>query len=315
VGGYLISPDGDTVGYGENQDPVSGSVGKSLTAYTQHPVSGTWTLIVDFAEPVVGNELADPYTGTIKFDAVRTSATGLPGSAKTVLPAGKPVTVDVTVTNRGAAPADIFVDPRLNTFTALQLTPATPKTVTLPLTAQFPPEWLVPSQTKAVVVTQTSSLPAMFDFQNGPGDPDIASFSGGQLCGPQALVTYAPVNIKVTPGIWFAAPSECGPYSSPAPAGTATDTATAVTKEFDPAVSTAGGDLWVDAVNPSATVTPVIIAPGATATIPVTITPSAPKGTVVSGKLYIDSLEVGIPPYGQFSGDELAGLPYQYTVG
>jgi hypothetical protein len=47
----------------------------------------------------------------------------------------------------------------------------------------------------------------------------------------------------------------------------------------------------------------------------VTITPSAGPGTVVKGTLYVDDAEGAVPPYGQLSGDELAALPYEYTVG
>jgi hypothetical protein len=35
---------------------------------------------------------------------------------------------------------------------------------------------------------------------------------------------------------------------------------------------------------------------GQTVTIPVTITPSAAPGTVVSGNLYVDELESNVPP-------------------
>ncbi len=59
----------------------------------------------------------------------------------------------------------------------------------------------------------------------------------------------------------------------------------------------------------------ITIAPGASATVNVTITPSAPAGTVVKGTLYVDDLLAGIPPYSQFSGSEVAALPYTYTVG
>jgi hypothetical protein len=34
----------------------------------------------------------------------------------------------------------------------------------------------------------------------------------------------------------------------------------------------------------------------------------------VSGTLYVDDLLTDVPPYGQFTGDELAGLPYAYTI-
>jgi hypothetical protein len=62
-------------------------------------------------------------------------------------------------------------------------------------------------------------------------------------------------------------------------------------------------------------VSPIVIAPGASVTINVTITPSAASGTVVKGTLYVDDVLAAIPPYSQLSGDELGALPYEYTVG
>jgi hypothetical protein len=60
---------------------------------------------------------------------------------------------------------------------------------------------------------------------------------------------------------------------------------------------------------------PVVIDPGQTVVVDVTITPSGPSGTVVNGTLYVDDAIAGISPYGQESGDELIGLPYSYTIG
>jgi hypothetical protein len=315
VGAYLISPDGDALGYGQNS--LNGTNGTSLTAYTLNPVPGTWTLIVDYAEPVVGDELSQAFSGNIKFNDVSASSSGLPDSASTTLAAGTPVTVPVTITNNGAAPEDFFIDPRLNTSQVTTLAPFSQASgLPLPLTGN-PPFWLVPTQTSSVSVSSTASLPIMFDFGPSAGDPDVASASSGPgpLCDTSESASYSPAEGSVAAGIWFALPDECGPYPRPAPAGTVSLAMTAQTKEFDSAVTSTTGDVWLAALNPAATFSPLVINPGQSATVNVTITPSGAAGTVVRGNLYVDDLVTDVPPYGQQSGDELAALPYAYTIG
>jgi hypothetical protein len=270
---------------------------------------------VDFAEPVEGNELADPYTGSVTFNAARASAPGLPDRASTKLAAGTPVTIPVSVTNNGPEPEDFYIDPRLNTDTSLTLASLTGSTVALPASSE--PEWIVPTETSGIQVSQTASLPAMFDLGTFPGDPDLSSSSpaAGTLCSTTESDSFSPSGGTLSPGGWYALPSECGPYGGPAPAGTATVTATVTTKAFDPAVTSTTGDLWSVATTGTLSATPIVIGPGATATINVTITPSAAAGTVVKGTLYVDDALVAIPPYSQISGDELSALPYEYTVG
>jgi hypothetical protein len=324
VGAYLISPDGDTLGYGQNtlNGPLSGTGALGLSAYTLDPVAGTWTLIVDFAEPVEGNEVSDPFTGNILFNNTKVSEAGLPDSASTTLASGTPITVPVSITNNGVAPEYFFIDPRLDTTQAITLAPqsqfGSSDTVPLPMSAStVPPVWVVPPQTSSVSVSQTSSPPAMFDLSPASGDPDLASSNPGPgpLCATSESASWTPSGGAVTTGFWESAPTECGPYPASAAAGTATDNATAQTEAFDPSVTSATGDVWLQAVNPSAAFTPVVINPGQTVTINVTITPSAAAGTVVSGNLYVDDFTSAVPYLDNSSGDELAALPYEYTVG
>jgi len=314
VGAYLINPGGDLLGYGQNN--LLG--GNSLTAYTLNPVRGTWTLIVDFAEPVVGDEISQPFTGNIQFNNVSVSAPGLPDSNGTKLAAGVPVTVPVTITNNGAAPEAFFVDPRLNSTASITLTSLVPNTgLTLPLTVNFFPQWIVPTQTSSVSVAANATLPIMFDFSPFPGDPDIASAPAGPgpLCADTESASYTGSSGTVTAGGWSAAPSECGPYPTGATPGTLNYVnMTAQTKQFDSTVTSDTGDFWLASTNPSTPFSPIVIKPGDTGTINVTITPSGPKNTKVSGTLYVDDYIQGVPVTGQVAGDELAALPYAYMI-
>jgi len=162
-------------------------------------------------------------------------------------------------------------------------------------------------------VAATASLPVMFDYGANQGDPDVAS-SASAACSTTPSASYTPPGGTVSNGVWFATPDECGPYPSSAPAGTVSVSATVLTKAFDTTVSSDTGDIELAAVNPATAVSPVTINPGQTAIIHVTITPSGSSGTTVTGELYVDDLLTSVPPYGQEASDELAAIPYSYTI-
>jgi hypothetical protein len=322
VSGYLVAPGGETMGYGSSYlttgfnssgVPVQ-SPGRQLSLYASDPVPGVWTLIIDFTSPVPGDELSDPFTGQIRFDAVSIVRGALPDSPSVALRRGAPTTYKITVRNTGAAPENVFLDPRL---AALQSYPLQPQDqvagmrLPVPATAD-PPEWIVPTMTHSVAASAASSVPVMFDFGPFPGDPNQASSSG-----TAASASYPPgqADTPVTPGLWFAMPAELGPYPAGGAAGATVTTAmSALTQQFDTSASPSTGDFWRFAVSPlaeSASYNLFTVNPGQTRTLSLTVTPSAPSGTVVRGTLYLDDFVDSL----QFlSGSQLAALPYEYSV-
>ncbi len=205
VGAYLIDPNGNIGGFGQNS--INGTQTTSLTAYSVNPIPGTWTLIVDFAEPVVGDEVSQPFTGNIAFNKVRVTAAGMPDSTATTLPAGQPVTVPVTITNNGTQAQDFDVDPRLSSSETATLAPFSQASgLSLPLTVGSP-VWFMPTEASSVSVSATASLPVMFDYGPNTGDPDLVSSTGTSASG-----SYTPPAGNLANGFWFATPSEIGPY-------------------------------------------------------------------------------------------------------
>ncbi len=308
VGAYLVDPNGNVGGYGQNS--INGSQTTSLTAWSVNPIQGTWTLVVDFAEPVVGDEVSQPFTGNIAFNNVNVSAAGMPDNTSVTLPAGAPVTVPVSITNTGDQAQDFFVDPRLSSSTTLALAPFSQAMgLALPLTVGSP-QWFMPTEASSVEVAATASLPVEFDYNPNAGDPDLVSSIGTSPTG-----SYTPPAGNLADGFWSATPSEIGPYPSGAPAGTVSMTMDVTAKAFDSAITSSTGDLELAATNPATTFSPVVINPGQTATVNVTITPSGSSGTQVTGTLYVDDFLTNVPPYGQQGANELAAIPYAYTIG
>ena len=102
-----------TTGFTASGVPVE-SPRRQLSLYTSNPIPGVWTLIIDFTAPVPGNELSDPFTGQIRLNAVPFEPRRAARLARGHAAAGKAFTLpDHGCTTPGAAPEDVFLDPRL----------------------------------------------------------------------------------------------------------------------------------------------------------------------------------------------------------
>jgi Subtilase family len=286
------------------------------------PVAGQWTLAINFYNQVSGTALSQPFTVTMSALPAKISEARLPNSAATRLMAGHTYTAHVTVTNTGNTPEAYFVDARLSTSATLPLAPLTTSSDTLPndqgLTT---PTYLVPPDTATVTASVTAPRPAFFDFDDIFGDPDIIAGTATRTDHPVGTFSAVP---SVPPGVWAIDPYLDGPDGVHGFKTTTVQTAMSITaKAFDPAVSSATGDLWESAVDTSAGVDPYVAEPGQTVTITVSITPKASAGTTVRGTLYLDD-DTAIPEEAADTlatpgvilpgGSQLAALPYEYTV-
>jgi hypothetical protein len=141
------------------------------------------------------------------------------------------------------------------------------------------------------------------DVQQPFGDPDFLGVSFGD----NAVAALAAP--EIAPGFFVGIPEATGPFTT-GTTGTVNLAAVAYTNPFDSAVTSTSGDVWAQSVNASAPYSPVTLAPGQSGTITLTITPNAPKGTVVHGFIGVDTLNLFTA-----SGDELVNIPYTYRVG
>jgi hypothetical protein len=325
---YLVDPQGQTLSVANNavvttltpsttKEKGTSAVEVAATA----PMAGRWTLILNFAPAITGNQLVTPYSGTVALVSALADGSDLPTSSSTSLPAGKAHTVTITVHNTSPSPQDYFVDPRLSTQSPVWLAAQSAAAITLPMAStQTSPSWLVPANTSAILMYGISPKPLTFDWGPGIGDPDLGATSAGQTA--TGVWAAAPI----TSGLWFADPSELGPYgANPPPSEPVALYALARTQTFDKSVTSSTGDLWLQAVTPASPVTILTVPAGATATIPVTIAPTAASGTVVSGTLYVDELSeipastanaLNFAPAQSWfpQGTPVAALPYTYRV-
>ncbi|MDH6130638.1 hypothetical protein P3T37_000005 [Kitasatospora sp. MAA4] len=325
--GALITPNGtpaDIESNGQiNAQGTVTSTGLGVSTTAVNPAAGRWRFVVVVLNPVSGSELSQTYTGKIGFDQDQATAPGLPNSTGTKLKAGQPTALTVHYTNNTGATQQLQADGRLTNLVDLPLVPVgTSGTVALPLTpTSAVPSFIVPPGTTKLTGVAASSTKAQLELSGTAGSPDLfGDLTKAQGGNTISVVTDAgSASQPIVSGFWSTYVQQIGPFTNAgAPAGTSTVTATAHTQAFDSALTSSTGDPFALAVNASAAQpTPVVVAPGATGTLQVTITPTGAKGSTVHGVLYLVSGPAGTATANSAlgtTGSVLAAIPYSYTV-
>ncbi len=326
----LSGPSGQVVSFQSNSNATGTRTFKGLQFNQQHPKAGRWVLGIGVQTPASGTALSSPFTVKVAYNAVRVHGAP-PNSKKIKLKAGKAVRVPVTIRNTGTAKQTYFVDPRLSSRGTLSLAEidGVPQPFPLPQPSDVIPAWLVPTQCTTLTDTATADQPVNLDFFYQSGEPDVYA---------SAVGNGATVKVRadqVSPGVWEADAGQVGPFSGPSTPGSVSLSASARCKLFDTTVDTPAGDFWELGVNSqsasakamhlpagfparhglvagkasAAAPAPLVLAPGHTGRIMVTITPQGAHGKVVKGHLNVDSVDSFL-----FGGNELAALPYTYTI-
>ena len=341
VFGLLTAPDGQVYSYKTNAAATAGTPNAAgFQIDRRSPMPGRWIFTLVTANPVSGFELQQHFTVKVTYNSVRVSAPGLPNSARTVLAAGKSVSVKVRVKNTSAVPQTYFADARSTKTGDIPLAELSGNsTFALPQASTVNPLWLVPTDTTQATFATSADQPVNMDVFYSSGEPDV--YSAAQGNGAKVQVDAA----QVSPGLWITDIGQTGPFAGASTPGTASVAAVAHGQLFDPAVMSSTGDVWLQGVdtatNPAiaamigtgqrkfaatsgsggtvssalaskadAAPVPLTLAPGATGTIMLAVTPSGSKGTVVTGHVYIDTFD-----FFTTTGDELVSLPYTYQIG
>ncbi len=259
--------------------------------------------------PVSGLLTSSTYQVKVRYNTVKVSAPTLPAGARTKLAKGRPVTVPVKVTNTGVAPLAYFADGRLAKVGTLQLTNLnSDDTFALPQAADVTPGWLVPTHASQFAVTAAGTQPVNVDVFWSGGNPD--HYAAAPAAGATTVNFATGAAAGLSQGFYYADLGQTGPFGEdPAPAGKVTVSAFASGQLFDTAVTSSTGDVWSEGVAGQSGTSPLdlraiaarvhaaeqgdatpadqaaaqadgplVLAPGQTGTIMVTITPDQAEG-------------------------------------
>lgn len=323
--GMLVDPSGQVDAYDSNYTSgpgFSGYVSRYLNLYKANPAPGAWELVLEWVQPGAGVATSIPFDGAIRFNQVSTQSS-LPDSTSATVSASSGADFAVKVSNDGVAPMILSPDPRLPTTVPVPLTDVYGDAATQSF-GHASNAYYVPTETSSLTVTVAATVPATFDVSTYTGDPDLsptiaAPYVSGSVTASLATMTYAPPS-GVGSGIWGVVPAEVGPYGTGAePAGTETTTATAMTLDFDPSITSTVPDTVESLTTETGAINPDFVSPGTWDLISLHIAPTASVGSVASGTLFITGLATGsvlgnsLVNAALFTND-LAAIPYEYTV-
>jgi hypothetical protein len=250
--------------------------------------------------------------GTVSFNTSKVAATGMPSGTLTP---GSTVTAHVRVTNTGVEPETYQLDPRTTSQTPYDGASETKTSGTLPITFGTDiPQYLVPPFSNQLKVTThtTGSTPIEFDLSPYWGAPDVLSPTSS---GGTTSVTLS----NPFASAWGAAPSEVGPFASPATPEDYSTSATVTTLGFDANAVSDTGDVWASFLGGSGQpMNPLFLLPGQSGTMTLTFTvPAGAAGTTVSGMVAVETFPTNsfTSGVGDWSSDILKNLQYSYSLG
>jgi hypothetical protein len=224
----------------------------------------------------------------------------------TTIAKGSKVIATIHVSNTGNSPAMYSIDPRLNEDTTLSLSSLFPTTGTLPIDSSSTsfPQFVVPPFSSRLDIAATSTVPINMSTSPNFGTPEIGAVSFNT----DAVATLEAPDIPAS--VWSCPPTEIGPYSGVQPTVSFACGASATTQAFDAGVQSTTGNIWSSLEGLTTTYAPLILNPGASGNITVTLTSTGDKGSTVSGFLAVETFNVN-----SVSSDQVGRFSYRYQVG
>jgi hypothetical protein len=275
------------------------------------PTPGRWSLDLATAGGSGSGKTSSPITGTVAFNTVNVTSANVPNDASTMLQPDATRLATITVKNTGNSPEIYFVDPRLAGSSQYPLGFINNPSGQLPLGVADDadvPEALAPPASTSVTMVATANKPVNFTMT-----PDLSTPAVASTTGKTAVANYAASDVPAS--AWSCPVTLVGPFGSPTSGGQFACAAFARTRTFDDTVEATGGNLWDSFTDPATNngfdpESSTVVQPGASTTLQVAITPTEDEeGATVSGFLAVQTLDVNT-----FSSDNLAHIPYRYTV-